>query len=53
MPSDSKKKRNAKKGNASTATTNGTGGASNGTNGASNKLELSEEGNFLYLVVSF
>ncbi len=54
MPSDSKKKRNAKKGNATT-TTNGTGAASNGTaNGASNKkVELSEEGKLLYLIVSF
>ena len=54
MPSDSKKKRNAKKGSATSAT-NGTGAASNGTaNGASNKLELSEEGKLLFFsCVSF
>nr|QST14997.1 ABCF2 protein [Diaphanosoma celebensis] len=43
MPSDSKKKRNAKK-QSNASSTNGTGGASNGTtNGASKTVELSEE----------
>ncbi len=50
MPSDSKKKRNAKK--TATASTNGTS-ASNGTSNGSSKIgiELSEEGKLFCLVV--